>query len=73
VVHSSSKPSLEKKNDHYIVNNPTIEISNNNFTNNNATSVSAAIYMKYTGIVQLKNNRFENNRASYGTCLYTTE
>jgi len=46
-----------------MVDNGTVEISNNRFINNSAVSNSTGIYMEKVGIISIQHNRFENNKA----------
>ena len=56
-----------------MVDNGTVEISNNRFINNSAVSNSTGIYMEKVGIISIQHNRFENNKAQYGSCLYSSD
>ena len=57
------RDSLEKKGDQYVINNITMQISNNEFINNSAINNSTGIYMKKIEMIAIENNRFENNEA----------
>ena len=56
------KEFLQKKGDHYFIENATMQISDNVFVNNNAIVNSTCVYMKDIEMIAIEKNRFESNK-----------